>query len=370
MRVRKFKAKTMPEAMERIKQELGSDAVILQQKVLKTAGFLGMFKQHFVEVIAALDEAPLTSSHHLEESQQVNRANPPHQSNEQILNEIKHLQQLINTKSFESEEQFPPVYEYAYHYLQNQGIDRAYAKEWIVTLTEEAPNHFTPSREEIRQRLLQKIEQVLQQMPIKDTRALKQVMQFVGPTGVGKTTTIAKIASQAILNGHKKIAFITLDTYRIGAIEQLKTYAKILNSPIEVAYSLEDYKEALRKLADYDHIFVDTPGRNFMEVGYVQQLKKMLTIEQMDVQTILVLALTTKEKDLEALYKQFSTVTIENMILTKLDETSTYGSIVNLYLKAKIPMLYFTNGQSVPEDLMKPEIKEICRMILGRYGDD
>ncbi len=108
----------------------------------------------------------------------------------------------------------------------------------------------------------------------------RQIIQFVGPTGVGKTTTLAKIAAQSILQHEKKIAFITADTYRIAAIEQLKTYARILDVPLEVAYSIEDYKNALDKFQDYDIIFVDTAGRNFRDERYVHELKEVISFEK------------------------------------------------------------------------------------------
>ena len=106
----------------------------------------------------------------------------------------------------------------------------------------------------------------------------RKIIQFIGPTGVGKTTTLAKVAAQSILEHEKKIAFITADTYRIAAIDQLKTYARILNVPVEVAYSIEDYKNALNKFQDYDIIFVDTAGRNFRDVKYVQRTERSYII--------------------------------------------------------------------------------------------
>src|SRR5699024_10910696 len=136
----------------------------------------------------------------------------------------------------------------------------------------------------------------------------KQFIQFVGPTGVGKTTTLAKVAAKTILEQKKEDAFITMDTYRIAAIDQLKTYARILDVTIEVAYSLEDYKQALQKFQQYDYIFVDTAGRNFRNLQYIQELKKMLTIDERRVETVLTLALTAKAQDISDIYRDRKSV--------------------------------------------------------------
>src|SRR5699024_7200672 len=126
----------------------------------------------------------------------------------------------------------------------------------------------------IKEQLRQEIESMLTVEP--GISFKRQVIQFVGPTGVGKTTTLAKVAALTMLKYKKKVAFVTTDTYRIAAIDQLKTYAKILNVPIRVAYSLADYEAALKEFATYDHIFVDTAGRNFRDPKYVRELKQMI----------------------------------------------------------------------------------------------
>src|SRR5699024_10009869 len=117
------------------------------------------------------------------------------------------------------------------------------------------------------------------------------------------------------------VAFITMDTYRIAAIDQLKTYARILDVPIEVAYSLDDYKQALQKFQHYDYIFVDTAGCNFRNLQYIQELKKLLTIDGRRVETVLALALTAKSQDIRDIYSQFRPLGIKKIVFTKVDET-------------------------------------------------
>src|SRR5699024_1495429 len=162
------------------------------------------------------------------------------------------------------------------------------------------------------------------------------------------TTTLAKVAAKTILEQKKEVAFITMDTYRIAAIDQLKTYARILDVPIEVAYSLDDYKQALQKFQQYDYIFVDTAGRNFRNLQYIQELKKLLTIDERRVETVLTLALTAKFQDIRDIYSQFRHLVLKKLFLQKVDETLTYGSIFNICIGEDKQISHVTNGQNVP----------------------
>src|SRR5699024_6374135 len=152
----------------------------------------------------------------------------------------------------------------------------------------------------------------------------------------------------------KEVAFITMDTYRIAAIDQLKTYARILDVPIEVAYSLDDYKQALQKFQQYDYIFVDTAGRNFRNLQYIQELKKLLTIDEKHVEKVLTLALTAKSQYIRDIYSQCRPLGIKKIVFTKVDETLTYGSIFNICTSEDKQISHVTNGQNVPDDLLTP----------------
>ena len=171
-------------------------------------------------------------------------------------------------------------------------------------------------------------------MPFGGVSFTKKYINVVGPTGVGKTTTLAKIAAECILKYKKRVAFITTDTYRIAAIEQLKTYANILNVPLEVCYNLNDFQQATRQFESYDMVFIDTAGRNFRNQKYVEDLRNIIDYNQ-DMETFLVLSLTAKQIDMEDIYKQFSLISIDKMIFTKADETSTYGAMFNIIYSAR-----------------------------------
>ncbi|MDY0396381.1 hypothetical protein RWE15_21170 [Virgibacillus halophilus] len=193
-------------------------------------------------------------------------------------------------------------------------------------------------------------------------------MQFVGPTGVGKTTTLAKIAALEMTKHHQNVAFITTDTYRIAAVEQLKTYAKILDVPLEVAYSAEDYQQAMQKFADYDLIFVDTAGRNFLDATYLNELEQSIELTD-NMQNYLVLSLTAKQSDLLLLLKQFEKVHIDGLIFTKLDETRHFGSLFTLPCKSGLGVAYLSNGQAVPDDLIEPNPEDISSFIMGDFDE-
>ena len=167
-----------------------------------------------------------------------------------------------------------------------------------------------------------------------------------------------------MLKQNKRVAFITTDTYRIAAIDQLKTYAKILNVPIEVAYNLEDFQKAIERFSHYDIVFIDTAGRNFRNADYVKDLQSIIDFS-VDMETYLVLSLSSKQKDMEEIYSQFSMIPIKQVIFTKADETSTYGAMVNFMIKNEIGAAYVTNGQNVPDDIEMATPQLLVEMVLG-----
>lgn len=191
-----------------------------------------------------------------------------------------------------------------------------------------------------------------------------RVASFIGPTGVGKTTTIAKIAAEQVLTRGKKVGLITTDTYRIAAVEQLRTYANILNVPLEVCYSQEDANRAMTKFADCDLILVDTAGRNYSNEVNVKELNSYLQVLKPD-ETYLVLSLTTKAADLMQIVSNFDQVNIDKFLFTKADETRSYGAIYNLINRYKIPLSYLTTGQNVPDDIEIVSTGRLASLIVG-----
>ncbi|RKJ07476.1 flagellar biosynthesis protein FlhF, partial [Butyricicoccus sp. 1XD8-22] len=183
----------------------------------------------------------------------------------------------------------------------------------------------------------------------------KKYINVFGPTGVGKTTTIAKMAARSVLEKKKRIGFITTDTYRIAAIEQLKIYANLLQAPIEIVYNAQDYERAVQKMENVDLVFIDTAGRNYKEGKYVSDIKELIDFRDMS-ESFLVLSLTSKEKDMEIIIEQFNDVPIEKFIFTKIDETNSIGTIFNLMIKYNKGLAYYTDGQEVPEDIQEAKL--------------
>lgn len=376
MKVKKYIAPTMAEALSKIKQELGSDAVILNSKQIKAGGIFGLFKKTNVEVIAALDENPLPFNQKtqpevaLTKTQEASRINHSvYVDQYEVLQEIKQLRDLVTSQSRPIRNPFTAPFDTVFMFLIEQEVFPSVAEE-IVT---EMENQAEP--QEINEAFIMSyVSQFMQTVlkpRIKDvTISHKKVIQFVGPTGVGKTTTIAKVAAKMMLEQKKTVAFITTDTYRIAAIEQLKTYAKILDVPVEVAYSNAEYEHALEKFATYDHVFVDTAGRNYRETANVVDLGKMIEFNSENRETYIVLSLTAKAKDNVEIFQVFNEKGVEQVIFTKVDETTTYGSLINLCLGEGAKIAYISNGQNVPDDMVKAEAAYISHLLMSEYVDE
>lgn len=194
-----------------------------------------------------------------------------------------------------------------------------------------------------------------------------KVVFFVGPTGVGKTTTIAKIASKFSVEVKKKVALLTADTYRIAAAEQLHTYANILEIPFRIIYAIEEVEKALSDFRDFDYILVDTAGHSHhneaqREVmnGFIHSVDNLAEKE-----VFLVLSATTKYRDLISIADTYSTMTGYKLIFTKLDETTTLGNLLNLKLHTDAPLSYVTCGQNVPDDIEEFNPQKTVKQLLG-----
>ena len=201
-------------------------------------------------------------------------------------------------------------------------------------------------------------------LPFGNVSKEKRYIQVVGPTGVGKTTTLAKMASRLVLEKNKKIAFMTTDTYRIGAIEQLKTYAHLLQAPVHVIYSKEDFLRAKEELAPYDYIFIDTAGRNYRNTQYVEELLQLIEQDE-ELVTYAVISLSGKLEDIEATLDALEPLKFKQFLLTKLDETLSYGMIFHMLDAYDKGIVYCTDGQEVPEDLHEPTLNELIHLAMG-----
>ncbi|WP_440706497.1 flagellar biosynthesis protein FlhF [Heyndrickxia oleronia] len=358
MKVKKYVAQNMAEAMKQIRQDLGDEAVILNSKVTHTGGWLGLFKKKKLEVIAALDMERKPSKVFVKEKKREQHPQHPNQksleSNKNLheeINEIKRMVQDITINQPIQMQNYPEPIQIFCEKLYSQDLNMNIIHSLGDELLKQwRSSQVDPSEQVISEWAKKHFTEILSQYDNGESNVRKKYINLVGPTGVGKTTTLAKIAAGEVINNRKKIAFITTDTYRIAAIEQLKTYANLLNVPVEVVYKLEDFQKAVKKYEDYDHVFIDTAGRNYREMKYIEELQKLIDFKQ-DIETFLTLSMTMKERDIQGIIKNFEILSIDKFIFTKLDETSTYGTLVNIIVQNKKGVAYLTYGQDVPDDV-------------------
>ncbi|WP_342572581.1 flagellar biosynthesis protein FlhF [Paenibacillus sp. FSL R5-0749] len=193
-----------------------------------------------------------------------------------------------------------------------------------------------------------------------------RIVYVAGPTGVGKTTTIAKLAAEQMFKKHRKVGFITSDTYRISAVEQLRTYASILNVPLEVVQSPGDTQRAISRLENCDLIFMDTAGRNYRNELLVSELQSLLAPVE-NSETFLVMSMTSKSADMVQIMEHFSKYGLDKVIFTKMDETGSCGPLFNLLHRFPLKLAYVANGQNVPDDLLKPDADSLSKELLGEW---
>lgn len=369
MKMKKYTAQTMVEAMKKVRLDFGDDAVILSSSVVKTKGFLGLFKKKSVEVVAGFDEPVGMPS----KSVQVDyRPSLPKEDRSSIelkkeMNEMKILLKGIQQSTTHSH--LPDELQPLLSHLGQQGL----ASETINQLGSDLfarmkseKKDFTLSEQ--TEYVHEMIKSELRDLPFGGVSFTKKYINVLGPTGVGKTTTIAKIAARALLEKKMKIGFITTDTYRIAAIEQLRTYANLLQAPVEIAYNSKDFANAIEKLADRDLIFIDTAGRNYKEQKYVDGLSGLVDFS-LDMESYLVLSMTSKEEDMRIIIEQFNKFPIEKFIFTKMDETGSIGPMFNLMKDYKIGTAYYTDGQEVPEDITEAECDGLLSLLLAGVPD-
>ncbi len=200
--------------------------------------------------------------------------------------------------------------------------------------------------------------------PLRVTPGQRRLVALVGPTGVGKTTTIAKLAGNFHLRERRRVGLITVDTYRIAAVEQLRTYADIIDLPMEVVSTPREMRQAVERLADLDLILMDTAGRSPRDEVKIQELRSMLAEAEAD-EVHLVLSSVNSLENLKKTAKQFADVGVTALVLTKLDEATGLGNIVPLLRSCRLPLSYVTNGQNVPDDIAAADRRRLTRSILG-----
>lgn len=363
MIIKRYVADNMSEAMQKIRYDLGSNAIIVSQRKIRRKGLIGFFCKKIVEVTAAIESdkkyeeikvEPVTNTpiinNQIKSKDEIN-------SNGEILREIKKINEKINNLNNNKEE------------IENTKIKIKTKTESILENSDVIDKVIKKVVSRVNNNKLQisemeKSKIVIEKMIPKGKEEGESRIVLVGPTGVGKTTTIAKLAGRFSIQEKKKVGLITIDTYRIGAVDQLRTYAEIIKIPFQVVYNVNDMDKALEKLKDCEIILVDTTGRNCKNMMQLSELRSY--IEKVGTDNInLVLSATTKNKDLEAIINGYKVLNYKQIIITKLDETTTYGSLLNAIEASKKPISYVTTGQTVPDDILKLSPREIANLVLG-----
>lgn len=399
MIIKKFQAHTEEEAILQARDDLGKDAIVMNIKKIKPKGIYRIFKKTIVEVTAAVDETKtysssvadnvkgLSESYYAEiEPQKPERSYIVEEKSaiEEKLDNLQNLlrQQIQNTmvmnesahdieeeKYVEKEEDQDDKKTKCLNLVREKMVDNEVAPKYVEQILGEVDKTLKSdaSVDNILTTIYQKLVLKLGQTKLIENNPenIKYVF-FMGPTGVGKTTTIAKIASEFKLNQKKNICLVTADTYRIAAVEQLKTYANILEVPLEVVYSASELKDMKSKLDSFDLVMVDTAGRSHKNKEQADELRELINIVPKDERCeYLVLSVTTKYTDLKQITKAYSDFEDYRLIFTKLDETSTLGNILNIKLLTNASLSYSAWGQDVPNDFGKIDTQNIAKQLLG-----
>ncbi|GEB75915.1 hypothetical protein SINU_04460 [Sporolactobacillus inulinus CASD] len=363
MKMKKIIAPTMAQAIEKVKQELGDDAVIFHTKKVTDGKLFNLFKKEHVEVFVASDSDTEASFNKRSYKTEVKTKESKSLNQGAVLKPMpyKRLDEKVD-RLFSVPQWLKSIQDL----LLNQGVQWPHAEQLLQGLVKKwYQSDERMSGDEAKQVLYDELLQRLNAEQIHTAHLNGKYMMLVGPTGVGKTTTLAKLASRAVLEEGKKVAFITADTYRIAAVDQLKMYADILEAPMETAYTEQDFNELLQRFSKYDHVFIDTAGRNFQNSGYIAELLQFLKAEQ-QINMYLVLAATAKFEDLNRVINQFESLHVSQLIVTKVDETATYGTLISILLQhPRLNIAYMTNGQEVPDDLQKAHVGNLINHLLG-----
>lgn len=357
----------MNEAMIRIRYELGKDAIIVSKRWVKQKGIRNFFKNKVLEVTAAADNNKPKNPPKAQIPKEKEPIKEP--DNSHIEKDLKELKEIVyelmenKNKELDSTIVVNKDKEYWIEILRDMELDKKVIQNFFQYCEdknfsiEDLNNDFFNGY----------IQEYINNKINLESDIKEKIWVFIGPTGVGKTTTIAKIAADEALNNGKEVGLITLDTYRIGAVEQLKTYADILGIPLEIVVNKEDLPRAISSLSHCDLILVDSTGRssfNEQELidtkDYIDQIEKKINI--------LVISMTTKNNDIKRILHNYKKVGYDYLVLSKMDETQSYGNILNLSNYSDKPISYIATGQSVPDDIEKATKEWLCKHICKEVG--
>lgn len=404
MRVKRFIGDNVTDTMSKIKRDLGPDAVILQTRQIKEGGFLGFFAKTKVEITAAIEEKQLSKAkvagtteknyqsvntdaikrayeayrekeneyakEKLVKEPEMNTSSTEQKLIETTQSELREINTILKeiqghiAKKKEGKESLPEPFEKWAAFLTQRGV----GSETVEVLLNKIQNELTSENWNNHQLVFERLKEQIDRYcsnteTIRPRRSRTTVVALVGPTGVGKTTTIGKLAAGFSIIERRKVALVTADTYRVAAVEQLKTFGEIIGVPVEVVMTPDGLGEAIQRHNDKELIFIDTAGRSPHHDLHMSELEAFLNKAKPDL-TMLVMSVTTNVSDQIMVFERFKNLS-SHLILTKLDESFSPGSILDLMVKTNIPVAYITNGQNVPDDIDAATAEKLTRCVLG-----
>ena len=428
MNVKTFQGPSIAEALAKVKQELGSSAIILHTRSFKRGGMMGLGAKTVIDITAgvnvnvpqrkktaapaaarkrnsdsgsfdsmggtatAVEElpasrhplsayaktkpaaAPATSSTSFNPSTRELAATVLKEPAFELRNEISSLRTMVESLLQRTADMggrrtdLPAHLANLYMQLIQQQVSEEIAIRVVDDVKAELSQEQITNPNTVRDRLTQKLEQMLPANLAAVARPATGIgcrsICLIGPTGVGKTTTIAKLAAAFKLRQRQKVGLITIDTYRIAAVDQLRTYANIIGVPLKVVLTPAELAAAMREMSDCDTILIDTAGRSHMDQMKLNELSQFIHAAKPS-EVHLVLSSTTTQESMEAAIEQFSKIRVDQIIFTKLDEAVSFGVLLNVARAASRALSYLTTGQDVPDNIEVGQPRRLAKLILG-----
>jgi flagellar biosynthesis protein FlhF len=391
MDVKTYRASTMHEALSMVRADLGPDAAVLHTREVRSNRLLGwLMGASQIEVTASLDvnvpsrfagrnrtmpSAPVRDTY-VPTPRPVMPEDDFQQSADtsgQMQGQLDELQAMVKELCRRSktgvQHDLPESLFHAYTSLIDAEINEDLARELIERVRSQTQGIELADPVLIKARIARLVEsEIAVSGPIRVTPGHRRLVALVGPTGVGKTTTIAKLAAHYRLKERRRVGLITVDTYRIAAVEQLRTYADIIDLPMEVVSSPREMREALHRMDGLDLVLMDTAGRSPKDEVKIRELKTFLTEAEAD-EVHLVLSSVANPRTLQQTADRFASVGTTSLILTKLDEASGLGNLLPVVRGCRLPLSYLTNGQNVPDDIETADSRRLSQWMLSTEAD-
>lgn len=365
MKVRTFRARSMSEALALVKRTFGPGAVIIYTKNIRARGLKGLLGKQIVEIAAASDvpdqepsarpKAPPRDLGQVYQRQVATKPTPTDQQLKRLREEVSGirstLDELVRSNCPPGVAQLPEPLSEGYMALVGHGVAEQLAADVVRSLAVEMPEAELCFPDKVKERITERLaEHVNVGGPIPLAAPRRYVVVLIGPTGVGKTTTIAKLAANFKVRGKKRVALVTIDTYRIAAVQQLQTIADIIKVPLRTVLTVGDLKEALQDFQDYDLVLIDTAGRSQRDELKMNDLKAFVSASWAD-EVHLVVSATGSMGNMLEVVKQFKGAGPNRLLFTKVDEADALGRLVSVSSRTDVPVSYVTTGQDIPDDI-------------------